>query len=142
MALYPLTVFFDGACPICAREISLMRRLDRHGRLALCDFSAPKYDAASTGLAVADLSGVIHARWADGTVITGVDVFRAMWEAVGLRFLAKLSRLSFLDLLAVKAYAWFTRNRLWLTGRANDCMGNTCNPNRNKMALSDNLKGD
>ena len=41
MALYPLTVFFDGACPICAREIAVMKRLDRHGRLFFCDFSRP-----------------------------------------------------------------------------------------------------
>jgi predicted DCC family thiol-disulfide oxidoreductase YuxK len=25
MTHYPLTVFFDGACPICAREIALMK---------------------------------------------------------------------------------------------------------------------
>ena len=28
MAVYPLTVFYDGACPICAREMALMKRLD------------------------------------------------------------------------------------------------------------------
>ena len=124
---YPLTVFYDGACPICAREIALMRWMDRHGRLAFCDFSSAAYDAASTGLAVADLSAVIHARWADGRVITAVEVFRGMWEAVGLRSLARLSRLSFVEPLIVKAYRWFATNRLRLTGRANGCTDNTCN---------------
>jgi len=126
MDRYPLAVFYDGACPICAREIALMRRLDRHGRLAFFDFSSPDYDVATTGLAVADLSAVIHARWSDGMLITGVDAFRAMWEAVGLGFVAKLSRLSFIDPIAVKAYAWFARNRLWLTGRGNACSGDAC----------------
>ena len=126
MDRYPLTVFYDGACPICAREIALMRRLDRQQRLAFCDFSSPDYDAAITGLTVPALSAVIHARWADGTVIAGMDVFRAMWETVGLRFLAKLSRLSFLDLLAMRAYAWFARNRLWLTGRGDACSEDAC----------------
>ena len=111
-----------------------MRRLDRHGRLAFYDFSSPGYDAASTGLAVGDLSAVIHARWADGMVITGVDAFRAMWEAVGLRLLAKVSRLSLVDPLAVKAYAWFARNRLWLTGRANGSTENTRNASPSKSA--------
>lgn len=50
MASYPLTVFFDGACPICDREIALMRRLDRRGRC--------------------------------GPLITDVDVFQAMREAM------------------------------------------------------------
>ena len=126
MAQYPLTVFFDGACPICDREIALMKRLDRRRQLEFCDFSAQEYDAASSGFAAADLATVIHARWADGRVITGVDVFRAMWEAVGLRFLASLSRLSVVEPLVLKAYAWFARNRLRLTGRSHVCTGDAC----------------
>jgi predicted DCC family thiol-disulfide oxidoreductase YuxK len=127
MTQYPLTVFFDGACPICAREIALMKRLDRKRQLALCDFSRSDYDAASIGLAPAELGRIIHARWADGSVITGVEVFRAMWDAVGLGVLARLSRLSLVEPLVVKAYAWFARHRLQLTGRSNPCPGGTCN---------------
>ncbi len=126
MDCYPLTVFYDGACPICAREMALMKRLDRTQRLTLLDFSLAGFDAAPTGLAVADLSAVIHAEWADGTVITGVEVFRAIWEAVGLGFLSRLSRLPLVAPLMTKAYGWFARNRLRLTGRNNACPGNAC----------------
>ena len=126
MTGYPLTVFFDGACPICAREIALIKRLDRKRQLAFCDFSCPDYDAVSIGFAPSELGRVIHARWADGSVITGVDVFRAMWEAVGLGLLAKLSRLTFVEPLVLKAYAWFARNRLQLTGCLNSCPGGAC----------------
>jgi len=126
MASYPLTIFFDGACPICDREIALMRRLDRHRRLLLCDFSRADYDPTSINISPAELGRIIHARWGDGTVITGVDVFRAMWEAVGLGFLAKLTRLSLIEPLVVNAYAWFARNRLRLTGRSHTCAGDTC----------------
>ena len=126
MASYPLTIFFDGACPICAREIALMRRLDRRGRLKCSDFSRPDFAPTSINISPAELGRIIHARWGDGTVITGVDVFRAMWEAVGLGFLARVSRLSLVEPLVVKAYAWFARNRLRLTGRLHTCAGDTC----------------
>ncbi len=126
MASYPLTVFFDGACPICDREIALMRRLDRRGRLKFSDFSRPDFAPTSINISPAELGRIIHARWGDGTVITGVDVFRAMWEAVGLGFLARLSRLSLVQPLVLKAYAWFARNRLRLTGRPTACAGDTC----------------
>jgi predicted DCC family thiol-disulfide oxidoreductase YuxK len=126
MTQYPLTVFFDGACPICTREIALMRRLDRRRQLDFCDFSAQEYDVASRGFSIEDLGTVIHARWADGSVITGVEVFRAMWEAVGLGFLARLSRLALVEPLALNAYAWFARNRLRLTGRSHACIGDVC----------------
>ncbi len=126
MTQYPLTIFFDGACPICNREIALMKRLDRRRQLEFCDFSAQEYDAASSGFSTEDLGTVIHARWADGTVIAGVEVFRAMWEAVGLGFLARISRLSLVEPLVLKAYAWFARNRLRLTGRSHACTGDAC----------------
>lgn len=125
MAVYPLTVFYDGACPICAREMALMKRLDRTQRLTLLDFSLAGF-AAPADLAVTDLSAVIHAQWADGTVITGVEVFRAIWEAIGLGFRSRLSRLPLVAPLMVTAYGWFARNRLWLTGRSNACPGNAC----------------
>jgi predicted DCC family thiol-disulfide oxidoreductase YuxK len=126
MTAYPLTVFFDGACPICVREIALMRRLDRRRRLVCCDFSRLDYDTASINISPTELGRVIHARWSDGSVITGVEVFRAMWEAVGLGFLARLSRLSLVEPLVLKAYAWFARNRLRLTGRSHACKDDVC----------------
>jgi predicted DCC family thiol-disulfide oxidoreductase YuxK len=126
MTHYPLTVFFDGACPICAREIALMKRLDARRQLVFCDFSRPDYDAASINISPAELGRVIHARWADGSVITGVDVFRAMWEAIGLGLLVKMSRLSLIEPLILRAYAWFARNRLWLTGRSTPCQRGAC----------------
>jgi predicted DCC family thiol-disulfide oxidoreductase YuxK len=126
MTKYPLTIFVDGACPIYAREIALMKRLDRRRQLAFCDFSRLEYDAISIGVAPSELGTVIHARWADGSVITGVKVFREMWEAVGLGLLTKLSRLSFVEPLLFRAYGWFAQNRLWLTGRVNPCQGGAC----------------
>jgi predicted DCC family thiol-disulfide oxidoreductase YuxK len=126
MASYPLTIFFDGACPICDREIALMRRLNRRRRLVFCDFSRPDYDTASINISPAELGRVIHARWANGNVITGVEVFRAMWDAVGLGVLARLSRLSLVEPLVLNTYAWFARNRLWLTGRSHACTGDVC----------------
>ena len=103
-----------------------MKRLGRRRQLDFCDFSAQEYDAASIGFTAADLATVIHARWADGRVITGVDVFRAMWEAVGLGFLTRLSRLALVEPLVLNAYAWFARNRLRLTGRSHVCSGDVC----------------
>ncbi|MBI4002061.1 MAG: DUF393 domain-containing protein [Nitrospira defluvii] len=126
MAPYPLTVFFDGACPVCAREIARMKRCNRREHLTFCDFSRPDYDAATTGLIPETLGRAIHARWADGNVITGIEVFRAMWEAIGWSALARLSRLPMIEQLLLRTYAWFARNRLWLTGRGSACSGDVC----------------
>ena len=36
-----LTVWYDGACPLCIREIALMRRLDKRQRIAFEDVTEP-----------------------------------------------------------------------------------------------------
>ena len=114
---YPLTVFYDGACPLCRREIALMRKLDRRRRLELIDFAKPEFREADCGLSCERLSSVIHAKWADGRVIEGIEVFRAMWTAVGLGLLARISRWPLIEPLLRRGYAWFAKHRLWLTGR-------------------------
>ena len=114
---YPLSVFFDGDCPICLREINFMRRLNRRGRVNFIDFADPSFDEQTHGLSRSELASVIHARWADGVVIKGVDVFRSMWTAVGLGIFAKITRVWFIEQLLIRAYDWFARNRLSLTGR-------------------------
>ena len=115
---YPLTVYFDGECPICRREIDLMKLLNRKERLQFIDFAALAYRSEEHELNPCDLNRVIHARWSEGTIITGVEVFREMWEAIGLGFLARFSRRPLLNKLLVQAYTWFAKNRLRHTGRA------------------------
>ncbi len=114
---YPLTVYFDGECPICRQEIQFMRSLNRKDRLLFVDFSKATYQSAEHGLDTCDLAKVIHARWDNGTTITGVEVFREMWEAIGLGWLARFSRRPTFNKLLVKSYGWFARNRLRLTRR-------------------------
>ena len=115
---YPLTVYFDGKCPICRREIDLMKKFNRKDDLRFIDFSDASFQSTDPDLNTCDFARVIHARWSDGTVITGVEVFREMWEAIGLGVLSRFSRLSPINGLLVKAYGWFAKNRLWLTKRA------------------------
>ena len=74
-----LTVWHDGACPLCRREIALMRRLDRRGAIRFVDASTA--DAASCPVDRADLLARFHAR-EDGTMLHGAAAFAAMWRAI------------------------------------------------------------
>jgi len=77
-----LTVWHDGGCPLCRREIALMRRLDRRGTINFVDAS----DASS--ICPRDrneLLATFHAR-EDGQMLSGAAAFAAMWRAIpGLR---------------------------------------------------------
>ena len=113
-------VFFDGECPLCQREIRLLRRLDRGGHLLFTDIALPSFNAAELGLTQPTLMATIHGRLPDGTLVEGVEVFRRLYSAVGFRRLVALSRWSWVSRALDLAYTWFARNRLRWTGRCED----------------------
>ena len=82
MASGQVTVWHDGACPLCQREIALMRRLDKGRRIRFIDASAP--DAAqSCPLNPALMLQRFHAE-VDGKMLTGAAAFAAMWRVLPL----------------------------------------------------------
>lgn len=119
-----LEVFFDGECPLCRREIDGLRRFDRRRAICFTDIAVPSFDAASHGRTRAELMGRIHARARDGEWITGVEVFRRMYEAIGLGALVGWTRVRPVDAVLGRAYLVFARNRLRWTGRP--CEEGTC----------------
>jgi len=68
---FPLQVFFDGACPICSREINHYRRQDRQGRLEPIDISAPDFDPRRYGIPLEAFMAELHAIDQAGTVYRG-----------------------------------------------------------------------
>jgi predicted DCC family thiol-disulfide oxidoreductase YuxK len=113
-------VYFDGECPLCVREIQLLRRLDRHDRILFTDIAAPGFDPRSTGHSMDELMRTIRGRMADGTPVEGVEVFRQLYGAVGFAPLVAITRLPGLRQALDLAYDGFARNRLRLTGRCQD----------------------
>jgi len=122
-----ITFLHDGECPLCAREVAMLRRLDRgRGRLAFDDIAAPGFDASRYGRSQAELMARIHGVLPDGTLIEGVEVFRRAYAAVGLGWLVAPTRWPLLRPLSDAAYRWFARNRLRLTGRNEACTTDRC----------------
>ena len=119
-------VLFDGGCPLCRHEAALLRRLDRRrGRLVLEDIAAPGFDPARYGASIDQVMGEIYGVLPDGRLVTGMEVFRRAYAAVGLPWLLAPTRWPGVKGIADAAYAWFARNRLRLTGRG-DCENETC----------------
>ncbi len=103
-----VTVWFDGACPLCTREITLMRRLDRRGAIRFLDAQDPETECP---LDRADLLARFHAREGD-RLLSGAAAFAAMWRAIPLlRPLGHLVRLPGIDRLFELAYRGFLRVR-------------------------------
>lgn len=110
-------MFYDGECPLCMREIRMLERLDRHGRILFTDISRPDFDPSPLGLDYQALMKKIHGRLPDGTLIEGVEVFRRLYASVGLGPVVAVTRLPGVSHALDAAYGWFAKNRLRLTGR-------------------------
>lgn len=122
-----ITFLYDGDCPLCAREVAMLRRLDRgRGKLDFDDIAAPGFDAARYDAAQEDLMARVHGVLPDGTLVEGVEVFRRAYAAVGLGWLMAPTRWPLVRPLADAAYRWFARNRLRLTGRGEVCNTERC----------------
>lgn len=115
-----IEVFFDGDCPLCRREIDFLKRRDRSDRIRATDIASPQFVAGSLGIDQATLMAEIHGRLPDGSWITGVEVFRRLYSAIGLGPLVWLTRLPLIRQLMDLGYRVFAQNRLKLTGRCED----------------------
>jgi predicted DCC family thiol-disulfide oxidoreductase YuxK len=94
-----VTVWYDGACPLCTREIALMRRLDRKRRLMFMDVADP---ASTCPIDREALLARFHAE-EGGRLYSGAAAFAAMWRAIPLlRPLGLLAK----NALMLKALEW------------------------------------
>jgi len=116
-------VFYDGDCPLCVREIAMLRRWDKNDRIVFTDIAAPDFSAVALGKTQDDLMARIHGRLSDGQWIEGVEVFRQLYSAVGLGPLVAVTRLPGISSLMNLGYRLFAKNRLRLTGR---CTAESC----------------
>lgn len=109
MSQAQLTVWFDGACPLCLREIALMRRLDQRGAIDFIDIGA---EGAACPIDPALLLQRFHARETDGPLLDGAAAFAAMWRAIpALRPLGHVAKWPPILWLLERAYRGFLRFR-------------------------------
>ena len=119
-----IEVFFDGGCPLCKREVAFLRRLDRRrGLIQFTDIDAPDFDTATLGRTQEQLMAEIHGRLPSGSLVTGVEVFRQLYSAVGWGRVVALTRFPGIRQACEWAYMMFAKNRLRITGR---CASGSC----------------
>lgn len=113
----PVTAFYDGACPVCSREVELYRKLDRNGIVRWHDVSADAGDLETDGVTQADALARLHVRLSDGRLATGVQAFIAIWERLpGFRFLVPVTRWAPVRWALERGYDWYAPRRTRLTG--------------------------
>ena len=131
---FPLEVFYDGSCSVCAAEMNVYR-LKRHGgRLVFVDISAPDFNPAAHGFTLAEFMYQMHAIDRKGRVYREAEAFWAIWQALPpstlYGILGALVTLPGVNLLARLAYRIFARIRKYLPKRQDACADGVCRRGR------------
>lgn len=108
----PMTMYYDGGCPVCAREVAVYRKLDRNRAIRWHDVSVGEGDLGLDHVSQADALTILHARLPDGRLVTGVDAFIAVWDRLpGFKSFARLARWRPVTWMLEKGYGWYAPRR-------------------------------
>lgn len=107
----PLTIFYDGFCPLCSAEIKQLHAYDFNERLSFEDIHAPDFVQRFPYIDQVKANRILHGQLSNGTMIYGLDVTYQAWRSVGKhRWLAVL-RWPVIRWFADLAYLFFARYR-------------------------------
>lgn len=117
---WKIKLLYDGECPLCLREVGFLTKKDAgRGIVNFVDIADPEYDPQdNAGIDFATAMGRIHAILPDGTVIKNVEVFRRVYEELGMGWMYAITKLPIVGTIADWIYGIWADWRLKLTGRS------------------------
>ena len=116
---WQIKLLYDGECPLCVREVNFLTEKDAgRGIVKFIDIASPDYDPQdNAGIDFATAMGRIHAILPDGTVIKNIEVFRQVYERLGMDWIYAITKLPVIGAIADWVYKVWADWRLKLTGR-------------------------
>ncbi|KAF8660359.1 hypothetical protein HU200_057940 [Digitaria exilis] len=135
-----IKMLYDGDCPLCMREVChvaasqklnllshalifvqvnmLRERNKSYGAIKFVDISSKDYSPDDNqGLDYETAMGRIHAILSDGTIVTGVEAFRKLYEEVGLGWIYAVTKYEPVATMANAVYGVWAKYRMQITGR-------------------------
>jgi predicted DCC family thiol-disulfide oxidoreductase YuxK len=102
-----IKLLYDGQCPLCLREVNFLKRRDNgRGLVAFVDIAEDTYNPAENGgVDFETAMGRIHAVRADGTILQNVEVFRQIYDLLGLGWIYAVTKLPVIGPLVDRLYA-------------------------------------
>jgi len=107
-----ITIFYDGKCGLCAKEINYYKKTAPPGIFDWQDITVSPHDLEKEGISLADGLRELHARDDQGKIHVGVDTFILIWQQLaGWKILAWIVALPFIKQIVRFAYKVFANWR-------------------------------
>ncbi|EIE25433.1 putative thiol-disulfide oxidoreductase DCC, partial [Coccomyxa subellipsoidea C-169] len=116
---WEIKMLYDGGCPLCMREVNMLKRRDEgKGKIYFVDVDAPDYRPEdNAGISYEQAMESIHGILPDQRVVTNVEVFRRLYDAVGLGWVYAITKVQPIGRMADWVYGIWAKYRLPITGR-------------------------
>ena len=101
-----LTVFYDGECPLCDREISFYKRRKGSEVVNWIDVNSLAKDEIAPCFTKAQALSRLHVQTFDGRIVSGGEAFANVWAALPSFYL-------FGKLFQTRPFLWFLNGLYW-----------------------------
>ena len=109
----PVTVYYDGTCPLCTKEIGLYQRAAGGEAVNWCDVS--QSNAEMGELSQSQAMARFHVKGADGVMQDGARAFILLWLSLPRwRWLGRIASVAPLPQILELLYRGFLPIRPWL----------------------------
>ena len=113
-----LTIFFDGGCPLCRREIDFLESKNQKANLRFLDINSSDFSFESKyGITYKEAMERIIAIRKDGSIIRDISVFQEAYNLIGLGWIYAPTKLPIIDKLVGFIYKLWAKYRLKITLR-------------------------
>ncbi|MGR5275204.1 thiol-disulfide oxidoreductase DCC family protein [Vibrio rotiferianus] len=123
-----LTVFYDGTCPLCAKEMNALKQRDTKQQIKTVDIYSGAF-ADYPQIDPEQANTILHALNEKDELLLGLDVTHRAWQLVGRGWLYAPLRWRIIKPVADWLYLKFASNRYrvsyLLTGRSR-CNNGSC----------------
>jgi len=111
-----ITVFYDGKCGLCSKEINHYRKIAPDGIFNWQDITQSATELNKEGISLAEGLKLLHAKDKTGKLHIGVDAFILIWKQLKrwnlLAFIASLPVINPILKIGYKHFAEWRFNRL------------------------------
>ena len=111
-----LTIFYDGQCPLCIKEMEYLKRCDKNNLIGLVDIHQNKLMEKYPDIKFDDAMQILHAKY-QNKIIKGLEVTYIAWSIVGKEFWVTPLKWPIIKPISNKLYLVFARNRYAISSR-------------------------
>jgi predicted DCC family thiol-disulfide oxidoreductase YuxK len=129
-----LTIFYDGNCPLCAKEMEHLKKNDTANLISLVDIQQHSFEALHPSVKFVDAMKILHGHY-NGQLLLGLEVTYRAWTLVGKGFWVAPLNWPVFKTISHWVYLGLAKYRHQISAiltkafsiKTSDCISGTCN---------------